>query len=277
MDVGLRGQIGAGLKGGTIVNASGSIGGSAGVNWSRKNSESVQHSVSGSENFTQNTGYSQNVENVFRGVAEGHYRASTEEGQRILDSISTSLDRADQEQQQTSVQFQKAETYRKIASISEEQAASINANATQEFMNEIQKEQSLRSIEKTMVNHPEQAQERAEKFVQEKVGQYFQNFKEQENISVGQPQEKYREDSQLMEKQAQENAPELFYQSDKSSIHTDAESVGFKNDNFVDKRPAENVGKLIVEKSLETENNKDHLTQIQEDIKNRVKKIKEDI
>ena len=31
-------------------------------------------------------------------------------------------------------------------------------------------------------------------------------------------------------------------------------ATGFKNDHFVDKRPAENVGKLIVEKSLETEN-----------------------
>ena len=64
---------------------------------------------------------------AFRGVSEGHYRANTEEGQRILDSISTSLDRAHQEQQQASAQFQQAETYRKMASISEEQAASINS------------------------------------------------------------------------------------------------------------------------------------------------------
>ncbi len=44
----------------------------------------------------------------FRGVAEGHYRANNEEGQRILDGISTSLDRAHQEQQQASAQFQQA-------------------------------------------------------------------------------------------------------------------------------------------------------------------------
>ena len=215
MDIGLRGQASAGAQGGMIVNASGSVGVSAGVNWSRQDTDSTQHSVSDSENFTQNAGYSQNVENVFRGVAEGHYRASTEEGQRILDSISTSLDRAHQEQQQASAQFQQAETYRKIASISEEQVASINANANQEFMNEIQKEESIRSIEETMVNHPEQAKDRAEKFVQEKVGEYFQNFKEKENISSTQPQEIYREDSHIIEKQAQENSPELLYQSKK--------------------------------------------------------------
>ncbi len=160
IDAGLRGQAGAGIgKTGDIANASASLGGNVGVSWAWQHNQSTQHSASDSENFSENKGYSHNTENVFRGVAEGHYRASTEEGQRILDSISTSLDRAHQEQQQASVQFQQAETYRKVASISEEQAASINANASQEFMNEIQKEQSLRSIEKTMVDHPEQAQD----------------------------------------------------------------------------------------------------------------------
>ncbi len=73
-----------------------------------------------------------------------------------------------------------------------------------------------------------------------------------------------------MDKQAQENSPELFYQSKKSSMRTDSENVGFKDDNFVDKRPAENVGKLIVEKSLETENDKTRLNTIQENMKKQV-------
>ena len=121
-------QAGLGAKGGV---ASLSASGDLGAKWSWSHNESEQRSFSQGESATHTTGDAHNVESVFRGVAEGHYRANTEEGQRILNSISSSLDRAHQEQQQASAQFQQADTYRKMTNISEEQAETINSNATQ--------------------------------------------------------------------------------------------------------------------------------------------------
>ncbi len=247
MDVGLKGQAGIDVKGGV---GSLSVGGNAGANWALGHNDTEQRSFSHSDSAANNTNYSQNMETALRGVSEGHYRANNEEGQRILDGISTSLDRAHQEQQQASAQFQQAETYRKIASVSEEQAATINANATQEFMNSLQKDgQDLRTIEKTMVDHPEQAQARADEFIQSKVQKYFEEFRGTEGSSPSQAKEIYQENIQELHHQEKLREPESIYTDHKTQLMAKANAAGLEQSQFIDKKPQEIVEKKLLDES----------------------------
>ncbi|MBS0349748.1 MAG: conjugal transfer protein TraG N-terminal domain-containing protein [Proteobacteria bacterium] len=260
MSAGLKGQLGLGVKGTLgVVEGSGSIGGDAGVQWSWDHRKSDQESFSHSESAAHNTGYAENMDTALRAVSEGHYRANTEEGKRILDSISTSLDRAHQEQQQASAQFQQAETYRKIASISEEQSATINANATQEFMNEMQKNgQDLRSIEKMMVDHPEQGKAQAEQFMHKKVEEYFHQFHEQENSSPEKVNEISRENTQILEKESFKNPTQLD-NTQKLEIKAQADQEGLGREHTVDNQFALDVQKIIAEKTAEVEDGQKQL------------------
>lgn len=256
MDAGISGQGSIGKKGGVGL----SVGGDVGTKWSWNHHQSEQQSFSHVDNDTHTTGYNQNLESVFRGVAEGHYRANTEEGQRILDSVSTSLDRAHQEQQQASAQFQQADTYRKTASISEEQAASINSNATQEFMNELQhKGHDLRSIEKIMSDHPEKAQKLADDFVQSKVEKYFEEFHQSNDSSL----QKIKDINQMNEQSLNEkNELKEFYDQERKHIHSKAHHEGLERENIIDKRPAENAGKLIAAQTVELNESKERLEKV---------------
>jgi conjugal transfer mating pair stabilization protein TraG len=271
---GLGVQAGLGSKGVASVSASGDLS----AKWSWSHNESEQRSFSQAESATHTTGDAHNVESVFRGVAEGHYRANTEEGQRILNSISSSLDRAHQEQQQASAQFQQADTYRKMANISEEQAETINSNATQEFMNSLQKDgHDLRSIEKTMVDHPEEGKKLAEEFTHEKVQQYFEEFHRGEGSSVEKIEETNSINEHNLHQEEKNNQPKQFYHEQHEKNQSQAHQQGLDKENIIDKSPAEGVGKLIVEQSSKMELNKHELKEDQEKSSHLIQKKQEKI
>lgn len=268
-------QAGLGAKGGV---ASLSASGDLGAKWSWSHNESEQRSFSQGESATHTTGDAHNVESVFRGVAEGHYRANTEEGQRILNSISSSLDRAHQEQQQASAQFQQSDTYRKMTNISEEQAETINSNATQEFMNSLQKDgQDLRSIEKSMVDHPEKGHKLAEEFTHEKVQKYFEEFHRSEGSSVEKIEETNRINEQNLNQEEKNNQPKQFYHDQHEKIQSQAHQRGLDKENIIDKSPAEGVGKIIVENSSKLNIEKEQLKSSEENKNRQIKSSQEEI
>jgi len=122
---------------------------------------------------------------VLRAVKEGSFRATTDEGQRKLENISTSIDRAHQEQKIASNQFQQSQSYREVASMSRETADTINTNATQAFMEQLQHSgKNMREVEEIMVKHPEQAQAMADEFVQEKTQHYLEKFQHQNSPTL---------------------------------------------------------------------------------------------
>ncbi len=266
INAGIQGSLGIGTA---PLKVSGHVGYEK--TWNQSDSE--QNTYSHSQDSLHNSNESQNMDTVLRGVAEGSYRANTEEGKRILDSISTSLDRAHQEQQQASAQFQQSETYRKMANISEEESATINSNATQEFMNEIQKDgQGLRAIEKSMVDHPEQAQAFAEKFTHHKTQEYFENFKEQEDSSGVQIKEADIRNSELIKSQEIYRESKEIYKEEKSRLQSEAHQEGLDQKSIVDKRPAEGVGKMIVEDNKEIQGKQTEIDQEQKNISIEVRK-----
>ncbi len=209
---------------------------------------------------------------------EGHYRASTEEGQRLLDNITTSLDKAHQEQQQASAQFQQADTYRKMSNISEEQAATINSNATQEFMNDLQqKGHDTRSIEKTMVDHPQEAQKLADEFVQEKVKKYFDEFHQADNSSVQKIEESNQINEQVLNQGEKNEKPEVFYHQEHEKIKSKAHEVGLEKKDIIDKKPVETTEKLIAEKTRTLTENQPKIEQANETINHQIKEHQKEI
>ncbi len=265
IDWGVQGSVGLGTPSESVLKMSGSAHAGYGKTWNQSDSE--QQTYSHSQDSLQNSNVSQNVDTVLRGVAEGSYRANTEEGKRILDSISTSLDHAHQEQQQASAQFQEAETYRKMASISEEEGVTLNSNATQEFMNDLQKDgQDLRAIEKMMVDHPEQGQASAEKFTHEKVEAYFKKFHEEENTSRQQIEKVDVKNSELIHSQENSQESKEIYEKEKHHLQSNARHQVLDQQSIVDKRPAENVGKMIVEDNKAIQEKQNEIDQEQKGI-----------
>ncbi len=182
--IGAQGSVGVGLPGALPIKASASVSGGVSQSWT--GSQAKQQSHADSQELSGNASYSQNMDHVLRAVSEGSFRASTEEGERLLHNISSSMERAHQEQQSASLQFQQAQSYREVASMSQEKADNINSNATQAFMEQLQHSgHSNRDVEEIMVRHPAQAQAMADQFVQAKTQEYLSNFHQQSHSTDG--------------------------------------------------------------------------------------------
>src|SRR5262249_8183941 len=152
----LSGQasVGGGL-GASPLKASLGVSGSVSKTWNAGDNQQTGTSLS--QEVSHNQTESHSMDEILRGVKEGSYRDTNEGGQRMWETFSSSLDRAQQEQESARQQFKRAETYRDVATKAEENSVSINSNATQEFMEGLRhNKQSTRNLEQTMVNNPEQ-------------------------------------------------------------------------------------------------------------------------
>ena len=187
--IGAQGSVGVGLPGALPIKASASVSGGISQSWTSGSAKQQSHADS--QELSHNASYSQNMDHVMRAVSEGSFRASTEEGERLLHNISSSMERAHQEQESASLQFQQAQSYREVASMSQEKADNINSNATQAFMEQLQHSgHSSREVEQTMVKHPEQAQAMADQFVQAKTQEYLNHVPQPTHLN----QEKMNKD-----------------------------------------------------------------------------------
>ncbi|HVV69615.1 MAG TPA: conjugal transfer protein TraG N-terminal domain-containing protein [Gammaproteobacteria bacterium] len=238
--IGAQASVGAGLPGVSPVQASISASGGISESWAGTHAEQKSHSTS--QELSHNASYSQNVDNVMRAVSEGSYRASTEQGERLLHNISLSLERAHQEQVSANSQFQQAQTYREVASVAEENMTTIDSNATQEFMGQLQHSgQSMRAIEQTMVNHPQQAQAMADQFVQTKTQEYLAHFHQQEASTPAKVAQEFKENNQSLSVEKQHNNPIAAYQSNQEKITEKADKSGLASNISTDKISAGNT------------------------------------
>ena len=101
------------------------------------------------------------------------------------------MDHANSLREESVEQFQQSQSYQHVASMSQEHAATINANADQEFMTWLsrqpstpgQKSMGVYAAESMSVNDPVQAQYFAQQFVREKTDGYMQQFKEEHRLN----------------------------------------------------------------------------------------------
>ena len=126
-------------------------------------------------------------------------------------------------------------------------------------MNEIQKEHSLRSIEETMVNHPEQAKARADEFVQSKVQHYFEEFKANEASSASKIEKIDQHNIETFHHQEKLKEPESVYQAHREQLKTQANAEGLEQTQPIDKKPADQVEQMLLNESQKINTEKERL------------------
>ena len=140
-----RGNVGGSASVGGIPYASpysGSASLSFGASATRSSTDTANTNLdkayANAETFIRDTGYSETVDSARRATQESNFRMSNEEGQRLANSMASSLDKAQQARQDMTSNLQKSESYRKTASFAQDNAVSINSDASQAFYEWVQ-------------------------------------------------------------------------------------------------------------------------------------------
>jgi hypothetical protein len=179
----------------SLGSLSGQIGGKIEGDASASNEN--RHLYSAAQEFMRNTNFTASLNQAITGVQEHNFRTADETGQRLAQSVSSSFDQAEQARHEAMASYQESKAYRQVASYAEENATSINSNASQGFMNWMQHQgQSSAAIEDMMVNHPKKAQALAEQYTREQAQQFLHAFKSQAHTSSTSIENDFTRDNQ---------------------------------------------------------------------------------
>lgn len=142
------------------------------------------------QEFQNNDNYSNAYESGVRAISENGFRASTTEGQRLLDGMSSSFDKAEQASKSYSAHIQESSSYRELESYARDTASTVNYNANQEFIDFVankplysgQGAMGINQAEALLRANPELRNRYAEHFVQEKTNASISKW-QQEHIN----------------------------------------------------------------------------------------------
>lgn len=112
------------------VNASGGMSRTAGHN----SSTDKGALFSEAQSYVKDHHYSENIDFVERAVKDQSYRTNNEESNRLMESMSASFDKSHSYRDEMNSNFSQADSARTNASLAQDNARSINANANQHFM-----------------------------------------------------------------------------------------------------------------------------------------------
>lgn len=169
------------------------LGFSAGINatggikseWDSVSSNNDSILFGKAQEFVQNENFSQNLESSLRAISEGSYRTNTEEGKRLADTVSTSYGEAQNSSQSMSANLQTSQSFREFASYSEDQSATIDRNATQDFVDWLacqplqsgQGGMGVQQAEVMLRQNPQLAERYGQQFVKETTAQKLDQWK----------------------------------------------------------------------------------------------------
>ena len=212
---------------------------------------------SSAQEYIQNTQFSQTMDHAIRGVQEHSYRTQNETGQRLVDNVGSSFDRAEQARHDMMSNYQQAQTYRKAASVAEENAASINSSANQQFFEYLQNKTGYASeIEKMMVHHPEKAQAYAKQFIQDKAQSALQAFRQAEDSTPQKILNTYENNNASIPKDA---AISEQHNMQKADIENKAKTKALDNPSLVSRQAVVDTDTLIKSGKSNTAMNKEKL------------------
>ncbi len=137
--------------------------------------------------FIHNSSFNQTVDQAIKASHDHSVRTGNETSQRFAHTISSAFDRAEQARHDLAAQFQQTESFRQMASYSQDNAVSINANASQAFVDWMKAQPApgshepmgMRSVEYIMANRPALAQEYASHWSQQQANHLMQQFMHQ--------------------------------------------------------------------------------------------------
>ena len=142
------------------------------------------------ERFSHDKNFTEAVDHARRDAKEMHYRVSDDAGNRLSQSITRSFDEGDSFRKEASSSFSKAESYSTLASQTQENASSINANFGQEFYQWMRTQPSIYgqgTMSRSMIDNMSVAdmQHYADRFSQEKSSQMLNSFNHDHHLSEG--------------------------------------------------------------------------------------------
>lgn len=146
--------------------------------------------------FAVDKNFTETVDSAHRAAVESQYRDSSDKGSRFAGSVASSFDKGDSFRKEAASQFSKAESYSTLASTTSENAASINANYTQEFYEWMHHQPapasqygqgtfSKSAIDNMAVHDPASLQSYADRFVNEKTKAAISEFNASHHLTHG--------------------------------------------------------------------------------------------
>lgn len=119
---------------GKIFSASAGIGGGLSRNSSHNNSNSSSHVRDEAKSIMDSHHYAENIDLVTRAIHDKSFRTGDETGDRLVSDISRSFDSADHSRNELNANQQKADYFRKAASLASEKGSGFRDNLSQEFV-----------------------------------------------------------------------------------------------------------------------------------------------
>lgn len=145
------------------------------------NSAKSNELFSNAEDFVRTHNFAERMDYGSRTAVDQYQNSSDEQGQRLANQLATSLDEANTHRDSTTHSLQKAEAFRQLSTYSEDQAASIDKNANQEFigwvknqLNEEGQNISIHEAERILHQTPAKASVLAQGFITEKTNEFIE-------------------------------------------------------------------------------------------------------
>jgi conjugal transfer mating pair stabilization protein TraG len=185
------GQVYADVKAGGGFIVKGEVGASVSTSGSARSSFGSLYNEA--ERFSNDKNFAETVDTARRDAKETHYRVSDDAGNRSSQSIARSFDEGDSFRKEASSSFSEAKTYSTLASQTTENAASINANYSQDFYEWMHSQPSHRfggrheRISSSDINsmNVSEMQEYANRFSQEKASESLNSFNQTHHLNTG--------------------------------------------------------------------------------------------
>jgi len=172
-----------------LTGVSGGVSGNSGKKLEIDESEShtMNEGLSNAKEFVQNNNFSDTLEQSIRGFQENSYRDNSDEGQRISNDVMSSYQKANQASESANANWQSAKSYRDLATVSQNEAASIDFNASQNFKDWLSQQSmhpGLGAMGDTQAdyllrNNPKLCQQYLKNYVQQETAQRINAWREE--------------------------------------------------------------------------------------------------
>lgn len=247
----VEGKVGASIPGGF---ASGSVGGRAEMDSSYSNDRRNSHSAA--KDFVQNSGYSESVDTVQRAAQDHSFRASNDEGKRLVDNMSVSFDKAESARHEVSRSLQEAQSYRDTLSRSQEDAVNFNTAANQAGFEWLNKKMDSASIERMAQHEPQKLQSYFKEFSEE----YVKSLVAHQNVPVPASHESLKKDYNTGASFTTLSHPvEAKYALDKHNVEQTAHTTGLSHQHAIDPTPRIQAEQLIAANQLRIDREKSQI------------------
>lgn len=156
------------------VGVGGSLGVGIGGERSASNTDSHSQQALYQEalNYTHTSGYGEDMSQVMNAFQNHQVQTSGDESSRFASHLGNTLEHLENERSEATASFQKADSYRQMASLAEEESVTINSQGNQVFFEWLAEQPNpngggtlgARGAETMMTQHPEVAEQYAKTF-----------------------------------------------------------------------------------------------------------------